>query len=109
MRPVRVTVTGVDVSAPIPIDQYLNPTNIGLGVDILTGTATYTVEHTFDDVFDENFNPATATWFPHPTLQGQVADADGNYAFPPTAVRLNVTASSGGDVRLNLIQAGAID
>jgi hypothetical protein len=108
MRPVRVTVTGVDVSAPIPIDQYQSPTNIGLGVTIDSGTATYTVEHTFDDVFDENFNPATATWFPHPTLAGQTASADGNIAFPPTAVRLNVTVSSGGDVTLNLIQAGAV-
>lgn len=107
MRPVRVTVTGVDVSAPIPIDQYLNPTNIGLGV-VISATATYTVEHTFDDVWDENFNPATATWFPHPTLDGLTANADGNLAFPPTAVRLNVSASTG-DVTLNLIQAGAAD
>lgn len=107
MRPVRVTVTGVGVSDPIPIDQYLNPTNIGLGV-VISATATYTVEHTFDDVFDENFNPGTATWFPHPTLQSLSANADGNLAFPPAAVRLNVSASTG-DVTLNLIQAGAID
>lgn len=107
MRPVRVVVTGIDVSAPIPIDQYLNPTNIGLGV-VISATATYTVEHTFDDVWDENFNPATATWFPHPTLAALSANADGNLAFPPTAVRLNVSASTG-DVTLNLIQAGAQD
>lgn len=106
MRPVRVVVTGIDVSAPIPIDQYLNPTNIGLGV-VISATATYTVEHTFDDVFDEAFNPATATWFPHPTLAAQSASADGNLAFPPTAVRLNVAASTG-TVTLNLIQAGAV-
>jgi hypothetical protein len=107
MRPVRVVVTGIDVSAPIPIDQYLNPTNIGLGV-VISATATYTVEHTFDDVWDEAFNPATATWFPHPTLAAQSANADGNLAFPPTAVRLNVAASTG-TVTLNLIQAGAQD
>lgn len=107
MRPVRVVVTGIDVSAPIPIDQYLNPTNIGLGV-VISATATYTVEHTFDDVWDENFNPATATWFPHPTLAALSANADGNLAFPPTAVRLNVAASTG-TVTLNLIQAGAQD
>lgn len=106
MRPVRVVVTGIDVSAPIPIDQYLNPTNIGLGV-VISATATYTVEHTFDDVWDEAFNPATATWFPHPTLAAQSANADGNLAFPPTAVRLNVAASTG-TVTLNLIQAGAV-
>jgi len=108
MRPVRLDVTGIDVSAPIPIDQYLNPTDIGLAVDILSGTATYTVEHTFDDVWADGFNPATATWFPHPTLAAQSADADGNYAFPPIACRLNVTASSGGICRFHVVQAGAV-
>jgi len=107
MRPVRVTTSGVSVSLPIPIDQGVNPTNIGLGV-VVTGAATYTVEHTFDDVFDEAFNPATATWFPHPTLQTLSANADGNLAFPPTAVRLNQTAGAGSAI-LNLIQAGIQD
>lgn len=105
MRTVRVSTSGISTSEVIPIDQYLNPTNIGLGVDI-TGTATVTVEHTFDDVFDENFNPATATWYPHPTLQNITADADGNIAFPPTGVRLNQTAGAGSAV-LSLVQAGA--
>jgi hypothetical protein len=107
MRPVRVTTSGISTSPVVPIDQYLNPTNIGLGVDV-TGVATYTVEHTFDDVFAETFNPATAVWFPHPTLAGLLVDADGNYAFPPTGVRLNQTAGAGSAI-LNLIQAGAQD
>lgn len=107
MRPVRVQTSGISVSPPIPIDQGVNPTNIGLGVDI-TAPATVTVEHTFDDVFAEDFNPATATWYPHPTLTGVTADDDGNYAFPPTAVRLNQTAGAGSAI-LNLIQAGIQD
>ena len=107
MRPVRVTTDGVSVSPPIPIDQYLNPTNIGLGV-VISGAVTYTVEHTFDDVFDPAFNPATATWFPHPTLAALIVSADGNLAFPPSAVRLNQTAGAGSAI-LNLIQAGAQD
>jgi|TARA_R110002126_G_scaffold281672_2_gene429580 hypothetical protein len=105
MRPVRVSTSGVSVSPVIPIDQYLNPTNIGLGVDI-TAPATVTVEHTFDDVFAEDFNPATAVWFPHPTLAAIIVDDDGNYAFPPTGVRLNQTLGAGSAI-LNLIQAGA--
>jgi len=90
----------------VPIDRYLTPTNIGLGVDI-TGVVTYTVEHTFEDVFDPNFNPATATWFPHPTLAALSADADGNYAYPPVGVRLNQTAGAGSAI-LTLVQAGAV-
>lgn len=106
MRPIRLTQDGAGVSVPIPIDQYLDPTNIGLGVTIV-GVATTTIEHTFDDVFDPAFNPATATWFPHPTLAGISASADGNYAFPPTACRINQTAGVGSST-LNLIQAGAV-
>jgi len=104
MRPVRVTTSGVSVSPVIPIDQYLNPTDIGMSV-VITGAVTYVVEHTFDDVFDPAFNPATATWFPHPTLLG-AANMDGNYAFPPSGVRLNQSAGAGSAI-LNLIQAGA--
>jgi len=106
MRPVRITQTGIGVSVPIPIDQYLSPTDIGLGVTI-QGVVTATIEHTFDDVFDPAFDPLTATWFPHPTLVGINANADGNYAFPPTACRINQTAGVG-SATLNLIQAGAI-
>lgn len=112
MRPVRLTVVGVDVSPPIPIDQYLGPTSIAVGIVINTGaTGTYTVEHTFDDVFDENFNPATATWFDNDdvALVGATTNQDGNYAFPPSAVRLNVTVSNSdpAGITINLIQAGA--
>jgi len=105
MRPVRVTTSGVSVSDVIPIDQYLNPTDIGMSV-VITGAVTYAVEHTFDDVFAETFNTATATWFPHPTLLG-AANMDGNYAFPPSGVRLNQSAGAGSAI-LNLIQAGAV-
>jgi len=106
MRPIRVTTNGISVSQPVPIDQYLNPTDIGLGVTV-NGAVTYTIEHTFDDVFDPAFDPATAQWFPHPTLASLAVSADGNYAFPPSACRINQSAGAG-STTLNLIQAGAI-
>lgn len=106
MRPVRLSTDGISTSEVMPVDQYLNPTNIGLGITV-TGVVDLDVEHTFDDVFDENFNPATATWFQHPTLNGVTADDDGNYAFPPTGIRLNQTAGAGSAI-LNVIQAGAV-
>lgn len=108
MRPVRQSFSagGAEIGAPIPIDKYLNPTNIGLSVDI-TATATFTVEHTFDDVFAEDFNPVTAVWYPHPTIAGDSANVDGNYAFPPSAIRLNIAANTG-IVNFNVVQAGAV-
>jgi len=67
---------------------------------------TYTVEHTFDDVFDKNFDPATAAWFPNSGLSAKTASLDGNYAFPITAVRLNVSSYTGGSATMTVIQAG---
>lgn len=94
-------------SIPIPIDQYLNPTTIALGV-VVTGTVNVTVEHTFDDIFTDD--PSTIhTWFNHDSgdLVGLTTNQDGNYAFPPRACRL-FTNSGIGTAQFSVIQAGAV-
>ncbi len=45
--------------------------------------------------------------FPHEFLTGKTTVDDGNYAFPVTAVRLNVSAHSAGKATLQVIQGGA--
>ena len=45
----------------------------------VSGAVTYTIEHTFDEVFDSGVTPIA---FPHSTLVTQTANKDGNYAFP---------------------------
>ena len=72
MRPVRVTVTGIAVSPPIVLDHSQSPGTVAIGV-IISATATYTVEHTFDDVFAPTFTPGTATWLPHSTLAAKTS------------------------------------
>lgn len=106
MRPVTVSVTGTGTGASslVIIDQYLGPTNIGLGVKV-TGAGTYTVQHTFDDVFATTFDAATATYYSHSSLSGVGTNADGNYAFPPRGVRVFKTAGTG-TVALTLTQSG---
>ena len=101
MRPTTKTVTGVAASPWIPLDTYTNPFNVGFGV-VVTGTATYTVQHTFDDVQNSAVTP---TAFDHPSVAAQTTNKDGNYAFPVRAIRLSVTASTG-SVTLTVIQAG---
>jgi len=81
-----------------------SPFNVGFGVTV-SGTITYKVQHTFDDVWSSTFNPATANWFDHPTITGLSAAADGNYAFPVTAIRLTNTAGTG-TATMRLLQAG---
>lgn len=99
------TVTGVGTSAIHVPDTFKDPFNIGLGC-VLTGSATYSVEHTFDDVYSPTFNPATATWFTNSGLNAKTTSADGNYAYPVNGIRLNVTAGTG-SVTLYILQAGA--
>ena len=104
MRPTTKTVTGVATSAWIPLDRNANPFNIGFGA-VVSGTVTYTVQHTFDNVQDSTVTP---TVFDHPVVAGKTVNSDGNYAYPVRAIRLNVTAGTG-TVTLTVMQAGSGD
>ena len=88
-------------SKPCPMDIYISPFNVGMGV-VVSGTVNYTVQHTFDDVFDTTVVP---TWFSHPVLAALSANQDGNYAFPVKAIRLVVNSGSG-TATLTLVQSG---
>ena len=105
MRPTTVTTSGTSVSSPVVLDYLVSPFNIGFGV-VVTGTVTYSVQHTFDDPFAPTFTPATATWFDHEDLVAQTTSQDGNYAFPVRAIRVNQTAGAG-STATTVIQAGA--
>jgi hypothetical protein len=106
-RPVRQTATAAGALSPVILNNLNgSPFNVGLGVALSAGAVlTYTVEHTFDDVFAAGFNPATATWYPNTTLTAQTVSKDSNYAYPVTAVRLNVTAWTSGTAAFTVIQA----
>lgn len=101
MRPITQSQTGVGSTAAVPMDHYISPFNVGFGV-VVTGTVTYTVQHTFSDVFNSAVTPV---WFNHPVIAAQTTNQDGNYAFPVTAIRLNVTAGAG-TATITLVQAG---
>ena len=107
MRPIRKVVGSQAASAVIPMDTYQDPFNVGIGVVLSSGASlTYTVQHTFDDVQSESFSAATATWYSHASLAAKTASSDGNYAYPITALRLNVTAWAGGTATMTVVQAG---
>ncbi len=92
MRPVKVTQSGVGTSAIIPLDYTQAPFNVGIGTVLSSGSATWSVQHTFDDVQDSTVTPV---WFNNSGINAVTANTDGNYAFPIRAIRLNVTLGTG--------------
>src|SRR5215467_15578119 len=92
-------------------DLMLTPFNIGIGVtcNSTSASTSYNVEHTFDYTGSSTFISSNATWFLNSTLASASSNLTGNYAFPVSAIRLNVTAgSSAGQITMTAIQAGGI-
>lgn len=99
-------------------DIGADPFSIGFGC-VITGSPTYTVQHTFDTTTATGYpgplamtGPGTTkyvysstsnAWFNHAFVAAAVANADGNYAFPVFGVRL--TLSAAGTVAMKLIQS----
>jgi hypothetical protein len=103
MKPVNLSVTGVGNSAVFAVDNYVAPANMGMAV-VVTGTITYKVQYTFDNIFATGYDPTSGTWFDHPTLVGTTS-ANSNIAYPVTGIRLTTTAGTG-TATLTIIQAG---
>lgn len=91
MLPQIISKTGTGTTAWIPVDYKQAPFSIGFGA-VVSGTITYTIEHTFDDIFDSTITP---TAFSHGTVAAKTTNQDGNYAFPIRALRINNTAGTG--------------
>lgn len=108
MRPVVYTLSdassGAKYSGVYPVDHYISPFNLSLGV-LVTGTANYTVQYTFDDVFASDYDPATGNWTDHVSLTAQTTTKDSNIAYPVRGVRLKLNSGTG-SARLTIIQAG---
>ncbi len=112
MRPTSLTVTTSGLSSPIPLDRYVN--GYAVAVTMKTAGAQYTLQHSFDDPFQRwsvSMN-TSATWFnsDDPVMVNASTNRASNYAFPPTACRINVTAkvSAGNPVTLTVIPMGAL-
>lgn len=101
MRPIVIAQTGAGSSASAPMNIHTSPFNVGFGV-VVNGTVTYSIQHTFDDVFNAAVTPV---WFSHPSVSSLTVNADGNYAFPVRAIKVLVTSGSG-TATATLLQAG---
>jgi len=103
-----VSAAGVNTaSAWIPMNHMAQPFNVGFGTRVV-GTITYSVEHTFQDVYAAVSGLETsAVAYRHADVSLKAANLDGNYAFPVMAVRLALTTVAvSGSVYLDIIQTG---
>jgi len=105
----RNTLTGLSTTSGYPIwfpDTGVRPFAIGIGCVVNSTNVTYNIEHTFDYTGSSTFISTAATWFTNSGITAQTSNANGNYAFPVSSIRLNVTAgSSTGTVAVTFIQA----
>ena len=99
MRPQTISQTGVGFSNPARVDYRQANFQVGVGVNV-TGTVSYTLQHTFDDIADfadiADYN-TNATWFDNSdtALVAASDKQDTNYAFPIQSSRIEVLSGSG--------------
>lgn len=99
-----ISKTGVGSSTIYSADFFQTPFNIGLQA-VLTGTATYTVEYTLDDISDPAFNAATAAWTGVTGMSALTASGSVAFAIPCRGIRLTIASGTGGVV-VTICQAG---
>lgn len=108
MRRVVETVTGVANSPVIPLDYRAQVFNVGIQA-VVSATATYNVQYTLDDIYNSAITPTwTNVTTTIPTsgtvLTGASTNEVANITIPCSALRLNVTASTG-TVTITVIQS----
>ena len=82
------------------------PMNVGMAVELVTGSVNFTVQHTYDDI--NNLSPGVLYPLPFNSsiINGASATTDGAYTTPICAVRLLINSGTG-EVRTRFVQAGA--
>ena len=124
MRQTVVTTTTTGVSDAIPLDTYIAPCNVSIGIQMDAGSEVL-VEHTYSNVFDSTITPVWYPTFSSVADEGYLLQEDGfailqednsfiltgneNVShfidFPVSAIRLN-TFSNGGTVSMTVLQSG---
>lgn len=109
MQPRTTTQTGVGRSTLIRLDTWAG-SQVGVQL-VVTGTATYTLQQSFDDPNDpvSPIAQASMNWANCPDLGAVNSSASFQtwYNFVPTFISVNVTAGTG-SVRMTVSQNSAV-
>lgn len=124
MRQIVVSTTTTGVTTAIPLEPYISPFQVSLGIAMTSGSEV-AIEHTYSDVLNSNITPV---WYPTVSSasdEGFLLQEDGfailqedssyiltgdeNFSyfidFPVAAIRMN-TFTNAGTVTLTVLQAG---
>lgn len=99
---------GVGASPWIMVNNALTPMNVGIGVDLVSGAAGYTIEYTYDDPNNLQgglLAPQAFSSLSPAALVAASATKDGIITAPIFAVRLLINSGVGA-LRARLLQAG---
>lgn len=102
--PITVTTSGVSASNVVPLDYKQKYFSVSTQV-IVTGTVTYTLQYTLDDIFSSTYSAGSGHWFDHPQMSAQTTSGCVAIDYPIRAVRINQTAGSGSTVA-TILQSG---
>jgi hypothetical protein len=103
-KPMSISTSDVSVSDVAGLCHYIAPFSVSV-ITTVTGTATYTLQYTADNIQAASFTPAGANWQSHPQMTDATTSSIVEFTAPVTAVRLNQTVGNG-SVAGKVIQAG---
>lgn len=110
LRPSSFTVTTSGLSAPIPLDRYVN--GYAIAVTMPSPGAIYTLQYSLDNPFENwsNSYNVSGVWFnwDDPLLVNASTNRSTNLAFAPGGIRINVSGkvSAGNPVSVRFVPMG---
>jgi len=106
MRPYTTASLGsISISDPVQVDYIQSDFNIGLSINVVSGTNTSKIQYSLDDphaTYATDYN-TNATWYDFGS--GVTADTASALTTPCRAVRLNMTAWTSGTANLTIVQS----
>lgn len=107
MKLTTITQAGTGRSNVCAVDDFQCPVNVGIGAKLVSGSATFNIEYSFDDPMADGYTAAGATWYVATGFSGVSASTGGSLTIPCKAISINITANTG-TVTATIIQAGPL-
>lgn len=102
---VEAGVNGLGYSIPYVVNFNAPEFELGIGVALVSGAGTYSVQYTYDNPFSSSFSQHSATWYDHATIDDKTASFAGTQSLPVTAVRLIITVNTDASLTMTTIQS----